>query len=191
MNRFRSLALAACAALLVAGCADQTPTQPAESPAPEAAVFAQGTAGLDVSELARFRQRPQITIAWAKKWIGPAGGRLEFQGFAIDVPAGAVSKTTQFSIHLPVDPKGSEHVVARFGPHGASFPVPVAIEVPYAGTSISGQAGTVVWGNPSTGEWESYGGAPTADGQRLRTTTTHFSTYGARSMGTGIVVSGG
>lgn len=190
MNRFRSLALAACVPLLLlAGCSDGSPTGTASPLVPDAPALSEGSESLDVSQLARFNQPPVVTIAWAKKWIGPEGGRLEFQGFAIDVPAGAVEKVTQFSIHLPVDPKESEHVVARFGPHGATFPVPIIIEVPYAGTSIDGEAGTIVWGNPTTGEWENYGGGTTLDGRRLQTTTTHFSTYGA--MGTGLVASGG
>jgi hypothetical protein len=190
MKRFRSLALAACAPLLLlAGCSDGSPTGVAPLPAPEAAALSQGSAALDVSQLARFTQRPVITIAWAKKWIGPEGGRLEFQGFVIDVPPGAVDKVTQFSIHLPVDPQGSEHVVARFGPHGATFAEKVTIELPYAGTSVFGQPGTVVWGNPSTGAWEDYGGTLTDDGKRLSTETSHFSTYGV--MGGGVLVSGG
>lgn len=192
MNRFRPLVLAACAPLLLlAACADAPPTgvEPLSRPPGDASATLAAAGGLDVAALARFDQRPAVTIAWAKKWIGPEGGRLDFQGFAVEVPPGAVSRVTQFSIHLPVDPQGSERVVADFGPHGAVFVRPVAIELPYAGTSIFGRGGTVVWGNKSTGAWEDYGAEPTADGRRLRTTTHHFSTYGTR--GTGLVASGG
>ena len=111
---------------LAAGCADAGSPLAARQGAP---AFNAGTAP-DVAALARFQQTPQITIAWAKKWIGPEGGRLDFYGFAIEVPAGAVDKLTQFSIKLPVDPNGSERVVAEFGPHGQQFFQPVAIELP-------------------------------------------------------------
>lgn len=145
----------------------------------------------DMQPLARFNKKPQVTIAWAKKWIGPEGGRLDFMGFAIQVPVGAVSRVTMFSIRLPVDPNGSEHVLAEFGPHAVPFARPVFIELPYRGTSIEGTSGPrVVWWN--TG-WSNIGGTITADGQRLRTSTTHFSTYGttdARGGGT-MLTSGG
>ncbi|HLM67583.1 MAG TPA: hypothetical protein VK358_08660, partial [Longimicrobium sp.] len=102
----------------------------------------------DMQPLARFHKKPQVTVAWAKAWIGPAGGRLDFMGFAIEVPAGAVDKVTMFSIRLPVDPNGSEHVLAEFGPHQVPFARPVAIELPYRGTTIEGTAApTVVWWN--------------------------------------------
>ena len=144
----------------------------------------------DMATLARFREKPQVTIAWAKKWIGPEGGRLDFMGFAIDVPAGAVDKVTMFSIRLPVDPQGAEHVVAEFAPHGKLFAVPVAIELPFSGTSIDGSTQpTIVWWNET---WVDMGATVTADGQRLRTLTEHFSTYGTTELrGGGIVTSGG
>jgi hypothetical protein len=144
----------------------------------------------DMDVLARFRSKPQITIAWAKKWIGPEGGRLDFYGFAIEVPAGAVDKVTMFSIRLPVDPQGSEHVVAEFGPHAVQFGQPVAIELPFRNTSIEGSgAPTVVWWNEG---WVDMGASVTADGMRLRTLTDHFSTYGTTEARTGgMVTSGG
>ena len=178
--------------LLAAGCADsEAPTAPRGAAEPEVATpsFSNGP---DLSALARYDAKPSITIAWAKKWIGPEGGRLDFYGFAIEVPAGAVDKVTQFSIRLPVDPKGSEHVVAEFGPH-QTFAVPVAIELPYAGTSAAEVGGTVGWWDPSADSWANVGGAVTADGQRLRTTTDHFSTYGTMEAGKGdsVILSGG
>jgi hypothetical protein len=174
-RRHHWIALVAGLALLVGACADVP--HPTESAAPEGALYSSGSSDAKLDQIARFGEQRSIHIAWARTWIGPEGGRLDFLGFAIEVPPGAVSKRTAFSIHLPVDPKGSQHVVARFGPHGASFNVPVTIEFPLAGTSIEGSSEqTVVWWNGS--EWEDVGGAPTADGERLRTTTDHFSEYG-------------
>jgi hypothetical protein len=186
---FRALVLALCipAVSVALGCADGF-----SALAPAAVVnhsaLSQGQGDPDYAALAKFKQRPSITIAWARKWIGPEGGRLDFQGFAIEVPAGAVDRVTQFSIRLPVDPKGSERVVAEFGPHDTSFAVPVVIELPYRDTSLEGaDAPAVVWWN---GSWVDMGGALTEDGRRLRTTTDHFSTYGTAERGV-ITTSGG
>jgi hypothetical protein len=186
--RRAALALTAVAVSLSAGCADVrdtavVPTAPDVGPA--------FNSQAEVAKLARFQVRPQITIAWARKWIGPEGGRLDFQGFAIEVPAGAVSRTTQFSIRLPVSPDGVEHVVAEFGPHNTHFAKPLTIEFPYRGTSIEGSSSAhVVWWNNG---WVDMGGTVTADGARLSTTTDHFSTYGTtdEGRGPGVSTSGG
>jgi hypothetical protein len=173
--------------LLAAGCSD-TPTSPPAEGAAQAPLFNQGGGGPDVSRLATFNQRPSIQIAWARQWIGPEGGRLDYHGFAIDVPAGAVDRVTQFSIRLPVDPHGSGRVVAEFGPHGASFAVPVSIEFPFAGTSLEARNDpTIVWWND---RWVDMGATVTGNGARLRTTTDHFSTFGTAERG-GVLVSGG
>jgi len=180
-------ALALVLSVLGAGCADAGSPLAARQGAP---AFNTG-AGPDMAALARFRQSPQITIAWAKQWIGPEGGRLDFYGFAIEVPAGAVDKVTMFTIRLPVDPNAAEHVVAEFGPHNVQFNRPVAIELPYRGTSIeTSVAPTIVWWNST---WVDMGATVTGDGLRLRTLTDHFSTYGTTevSRSGAIATSGG
>jgi hypothetical protein len=114
------------------------------------------------------------------------------QDFAIEVPPGAVSRATRFSIRLPADPQGAERVVAVFGPHNSTFLVPVTIEFPLTGTSIAGsESASVVWWN--AGSWVDMGGVITDDGSRISTTTEHFSTYGTTdsSRGGGTLVSGG
>lgn len=184
----RSLILAVAAPFVLFGCADLD----APTALPSATLFSTtSSTSPDLSKLSRFSKKSSITIAWAKKWIGPEGGRLDFQGFAIEVPAGAVSQATKFEIRLPVDPSGSDRVVAEFSPHGASFAKPVTIEFPYRGTSIEGSASpTIVWWNDV---WVDMGATITADGARLRTTTDHFSTYGTTEerAGGGVVVAGG
>lgn len=190
MNHFvRKLGCTVALALsvLAAGCADAPSPLSARSGEP---AFNTGTSP-NLAPLARFNTKPQITIAWAKKWIGPEGGRLDFQGFAIEVPAGAVDKVTQFSIRLPVDPQGSERVVAEFGPHAQPFSRPVVIELPYRNTSIYGSTSpTIVWWNNG---WVDVGASVTADGGRLRTATDHFSDYGTteQSRSGTLIVGGG
>lgn len=185
-------ALSLVALLAAPGCADrEAPTAPA-APVAAPAFPALSQSGA-LAPIATFRQRPSVTVAWAKKWIGPEGGRLDFLGFAIEVPAGAVDKVTMFSISLPVDPKSSDRVVAEFGPHNQKFAVPVTIEFPLRGTSIEGSVNrTIVWWNDG---WVDMGASLTPDGARLKTQTDHFSTYGttdqAVSRGGSISASGG
>ena len=188
IHLIRKLGCTAALALtvLAAGCVDAPSPLAARAGEP---AFNTGTAP-DMNALARFNTKPQITIAWAKKWIGPEGGRLDFYGFAIEVPAGAVDKVTQFSIRLPIDPHGSERVVAEFAPHNQQFNKPVAIELPYDNTTIEGSSTPkVVWWNDA---WVNIGGTVTADGLRLRALTDHFSTYGTTDgRGGAMVTSGG
>jgi hypothetical protein len=184
---FRSLLLstAALAGLLAAGCTDTgTPTSVSSAPPARSTVSTPALA-----PIARYTKKPALTIAWAKKWIGPQGGRLDFMGFAVDVPAGAVDKVTQFTIRLPVDPHGSEHVVAEFLPHGSRFRVPVTLEFPFQGTDIYGDPGaTVLWWNNG---WVDMGASVTADGRRLRTRTDHFSQYGTSALRIGTITTSG
>jgi hypothetical protein len=199
--KFRNALLAVAATLvtLSAGCTDAgTPVSPrAAGPA----AFTKGatttstsstsiTAPTDaIVQLARFKVKPQVTIAWAKAWIGPAGGRIDFVGFTLIVPPGAVDKTTMFTIRLPVDPQGSEHVVAEFGPHNTQFAQPITIGFPYRGTTLEGDAtGTIVWWNDG---WVDMGGTVSADGSQIFTTTSHFSEFGTAAKGGGMSISGG
>src|SRR5215207_10328343 len=158
--KFRNalLVVAATVVSLTAGCTDAgTPLSP-RAAAPGAAFARAGATTTStststasapteaVAQLAFFKVKPQVTIAWAKAWIGPAGGRVDFVGFTVIVPAGAVDKVTMFTIKLPVDPQGSEHVVAEFGPHNTTFAKPLTIGFPYRGTTVEGDASaTVVW----------------------------------------------
>ena len=191
-RRFVPLVLTA---LALAGCADSPgpePTGPAL--APRAALLARKSAGPDLRVLATFpgpRIREEIVV---KQWIGPEGGRLEVRGFAIDVPEGAVRQERLFTIRFPVQYRQGKRVMAEFGPHGAKFLRPVAIEVPYANTSIVGLDGVpaILWWDQDAKAWVDMGGSLTADGERIRTETTHFSLFGLTLFRSGgITTSGG
>ena len=82
------ISLALLLAVVAGGCTDTNPTSSGAAPVEPAGPSLSSS---QMSPLARFRTKPQVTIAWAKKWIGPEGGRLDFMGFAIEVPAGAVN----------------------------------------------------------------------------------------------------
>src|SRR5687767_191305 len=122
--KIRTLFLAVAGSLvtLTLGCTDAgTPTQAA--PPMAGPSLSAATTNADI--IARFREKPQTVSGWAKAWIGPRGGRLDFLGFSIIVPAGAVDRVTQFSIQVPLDRTGAERVMAEFGPHNVAFAVPV------------------------------------------------------------------
>jgi hypothetical protein len=199
--KFRNALLVAAAVVvsLTAGCTDADTPVASRTAAPAALAgknSAERTAtnltapSNSIDVLARFRQKPQITIAWAKAWIGPAGGRVDFVGFTLIVPAGAVAKTTMFTIKLPVDPNGSEHVVAEFGPHNTTFAKPLTIGFPYRGTTIEGDPGAaVVWWNGDA--WQNMGGAVSASGSQIFTTTTHFSQFGTAIYRGGVITGAG
>jgi hypothetical protein len=188
-----SRAGAVCLLLVAVGCGDELAPTAAVTPPPAAdAMLAESGAAGSLDRIARFQTSRSVGALVGHQWIGPEGGRYELGGFAVEVPAGAVSRSTRFSIRLPADPTGSERVVAVFGPHNTSFAVPVTIEFPLAGTTIAGsESAHVVWWNGST--WIDVGGVATEDGSRLRTTTDHFSTYGTTDEGRsgGTLVSGG
>lgn len=192
--KFRNvlLAVAATLASATAGCTDgSTPVSPgAASPAPAAtggatpgSLRASATA---ITQLARFRDRPRSVSGWAKARIGPQGGRVDFLGFSVIVPPGAVDRWTVFSITVPPEALGSDRVVAEFGPHNVAFARPVTLGFPYRGTTLEGDPnGIVVWWNDG---WVSMGGTLSPDGTQIRTPTPHFSEYGTTSA---VVARGG
>lgn len=204
-SKFRHVLVAGAALLvsLTAGCTEAgTPVDARPVPTGASAARGGGTqtasdgstelsssANLDI--IARFRVKPQITIAWAKAWIGPAGGRMDFQGFTVIVPPRAVDKVTMFTIRLPVDPNGSERVVAEFGPHNVTFKQPVTIGLPFRGTSIESDPvnARVVWWN--NGVWTNMGGTVSADGSQVLTQTPHFSEYGTTNARGGTMLTSG
>jgi len=193
----RPLAVAAAVLLAFTACADSgTPVSPVDPAGLEASLSTTETLSelaptTELDIIARFHKTPVVTIGWAKKWIGPQGGRLEFLGYAVDVPAGAVDRVTMFSIRVPY-PRDPGRVVAEFGPHGRKFDRPVIISFPVRNTTIEGAADPiVVWWNNG---WNDMGGWLSSDGSRLSTYTDHFSEYGTTTeaaRGGGMWTSGG
>ena len=143
----RKLGIAFTLARLVPGGGVRRRGLPAGARARAAPSFSTGGAP-DVARWPSSGSTPQITIAWAKKWIGPEGGRLDFYGFAIEVPAGAVDKVTHVQ-HPPAGgPAGRRARGGRVRPARQQFARPVAIELPFRGTTIEAAAApTIVWWN--------------------------------------------
>ena len=181
---------------LAAGCAEAGPFGGADQAVPVQARL-KGETTLRVAEAEQVaaykvpKSKPENL--WAKAWIGPAGGSVEYYGFRIVVPAGAVSKVTMFTITLPKD--GTVRALAEFGPHNVTFAQPITIELPYAGTTAEGYDAQALWYDESANAWVDAGGTLSADGQRVKTSVTHFSEYGtaepASVFGGGTSTSGG
>lgn len=170
--------------LLLGSCGDRTPIEPTPQ--------LQFTASAEkLGQLARYSTgAPTLTIAFAKKFIGPQGGQLSLGDFEVIVPAGAVDKWTLFTIKLPVDLTTSEYVRAEFLPH-QDFAVPVTIRLPLKGTTAEEDGDThILWWNGSN--WDAFPSVKTSDG-RLETQTWHFSEYGTEDTdpSKGIILVGG
>lgn len=194
-SRFRPVLFAVAAASmvsLIAGCTDGGTPVDARPEAARAATAPRFASSGSLDIIAQFRKKPQVTSGgWAKAWIGPSGGRVDFLGFTIIVPRGAVDRTTMFTIRVPLDAAGSDRVVAEFEPHNVRFARPITIGFPFRGTSIDGDAANarVVWWDAG---WVNMGGAVSPDGTQIFTQVPHFSEYGTTSArGGGMSLSGG
>lgn len=168
---------------LGAGCSDDVGTAPIDRPQ-----FASTAEKLQ--SLARYQGGPlQVTVAFAAKTIGPAGGSISILGFEAVVPPGAVEQDTRFTIRVPVDPNDSEFVRAEFGPHGQVFKAPVTLRLPLKGTTSEDTSARVLWWDGTT--WIPFETVTTTDG-RIEAKTSHFSEYGTED-GTqkGVILGGG
>jgi hypothetical protein len=107
--------------LVASSCADTGPTVP-PSPVADANLLATA-ATTDVNGL--LRRTPLAESITVTQAIGSAGGVISIPaaGFTVTVPRGAVLSTTTFSVTAPAG-----RVVAYvFGPHGATFNVPLVV----------------------------------------------------------------
>jgi hypothetical protein len=108
------------------------------------------------------------------------GGFVELSGFRVDIPARALSRDTFVTIDLPTSLPEAGYIVADFGPSGTQFRSPVTVTLPLQGANLLGvDLATVKLSYWNGVGWENYGGTATANA--LQSTTTHFSTYGART----------
>lgn len=163
---------------LAAGCSEMEGPRVEMAPPVEARLAGETMLTLQhVETVAAYKEtRVKPANLWAKAWIGPQGGTLEYYGFRIVVPAGAVDKVTMFTLSLPKE--GTERALAEFGPHNVKFAQPITIELPYAGTTSEGYAPKALWYDESTRLWTDQGGTMSADGLRVQAQVWHFSTYG-------------
>lgn len=189
MTKYLRALMAPVLLLAASGCSD------AEPPSAPAGLVSASTATSTAKEswLAKYRNgAPSITIGFAAKTIGPAGGTIRLLDFEVVVPPNAVSKDTRFTIRLPVDPKAAEYALAEFGPHGQKFAVPVTLKLPLRGTTSDSTsvAPRVLWWDGAV--WVPMPTTKTDDG-RIQAPTDHFSEYGTEDTSTqrGFIIAGG
>jgi hypothetical protein len=131
-----------------------------------------------------FLQAPDLSLSrHAGRLIRASeGGSVEVAGFRVEIPAGALAEDTFVTIDLPLSLPQANYVVADFGPSGTRFAKPITLTLPLNGANLAGidlsTVGVSYWNGSS---WEDYGGSATSGA--VRTTTDHFSTYGARRGG--------
>ena len=122
----------------------------------------------------------------ATKAVGPEGGLLVADGLALAIPAGALSATTEVSVHLSKTKPESIALgspVFRFEPEGLAFDAPV--EVALTVELPEGAEANLYWSLPGGEGWQVIG-SPQVVGPsgkaELRGFTRHFSeAYGGVS----------
>jgi hypothetical protein len=142
-----------------------------------------------LGKVAKYKNGGPQSAKFASQTIGTEGGTISLGAFAVEVPPGAVSAPTTFTINLPSDSKRWSYVIAEFGPHGIQFAVPVTLTLPYSGTTSEGDATIHVLWNSGT-DWVALPSWLTRDG-RIQTQTNHFSEYGTEETNRGITAAGG
>ena len=171
--------------LAAGGCVDTSSVASPDATAPRSPEFVrtaeeQFLVPVTLDPLARYLKTPHAQDYWIKQWIGPRGGTVDFQGFRIVVPPGAVDRVTKFEIRIPGEntPGGQDRVYAEFGPHNVTFAVPVRIELPYRNTTAYGNSTAVMLYDRQSDTWTPMGGGITADGLRVYYDVPHFSQWG-------------
>lgn len=100
--------------------------------------------------------RPNVV---ASEIVGTEGARIEGPGIALDVPAGALGRTTKITISVAdeVMSRFERHSpIYRFEPEGLEFETPVRVEIDAAGAPLGS---VVMWtrhGDPSVFEFAGF-----------------------------------
>jgi hypothetical protein len=126
-SALRPLGPVAIALSLAAGaCAPDAPTAPASGVTPLASAHLAARPGTD-----GLLACPASSTTSAEAVIGTAGGRVEIDGHALVVPAGAVRKDTRFVLTVPASPV-LEIDVSADGRRAFRFHEPVQVRISYA-----------------------------------------------------------
>jgi len=121
----RSASALACGAvvLVLANCSADAPTSGASTPTPSLS-----RVGARHDLLACPGGNDNVSV---RKLIGPNGGRIQLDGFAMDVPQGALLDTTTFVMKVPESRVLKVKIRARGEKH-FTFEKPVSITLDYS-----------------------------------------------------------
>lgn len=110
--------------------------------------------------------------------IGVAGGSFAAPGALLEIPAGALDKTTTFTIRIPQSTFAEIEVTAN-GQHSFNFLRPVTIGIDYSRCTADPAADASVWHiDPATKLFlEEMGGVNDPLNQRVVFSTMHLSGY--------------
>ena len=105
------------------------------------------------------------------------GGRIELLDVVLEIPAGAVSNDTTFSIEIP----DVNVFYNEFGTSGLVFNVPVKVTMSYRDAQLDGVDESTIriaWLNEATGEFEDVDGTVDYENKTITAELEHFSAYG-------------
>lgn len=159
--------MAFCALVLVVGCG-QTPLDSPATSEPQVLTRTSTAGSLSAAPVNLYAEQ---VISAAQ------GGRLELLDVILEVPAGAVSQDTLFSIFIPDD----EKFFNEFGTDGLVFSEPVKVTMSYRGADLSNVDESTIrigYFNERLGIWEDLVCDVDRESQTVTAYVWHFSAYG-------------
>lgn len=123
----------------------------------------------------------ETTAAQSKFIRASKGGTVQIGRYTLTIPPNALGNNQTYEIRYDLsDPR----VVFELYPHGASFNVPVSIDVNMAGTDAANYDDvTLYWFDESLDQWVDVGGTWNKSTGILTQQLNHFSQYGGGRAG--------
>jgi hypothetical protein len=134
-------------------------------------------------------QETDPTVGTVTAVIDQNGGSLSIGGTRLDVPAGAVSAPTTFTVNKPNGELAFDFSATRNTPNdigSAGFPVPLKLTIDYSKIPNNMEAPAVIWIKPD-GRAEALQTQVDAENKTMTAEVTHFSIYGGADTLLGFV----
>jgi hypothetical protein len=134
-------------------------------------------------------QETDPTVGTVTAVIDEKGGSLSIGGTTLDVPAGAVSGPTTFTVNKPNGELVFDFSATKSTPNdvgSAGFPVPLTLTIDYSKISSDMEAPAVVWIKPDGHAAELQTKVDAAN-RKMTAEITHFSLYGGADTLLGFV----
>jgi hypothetical protein len=134
-------------------------------------------------------QETDPTVGTVTAVIDEKGGSLSIGGTTLDVPAGAVSGPTTFTVNKPNGELAYDFSATQKTPNdvgSAGFPVPLKLTISYADIPNAMEAPAVIWIKPD-GRAEALQTQVDTANKTMTAEVTHFSIYGGADTLLGFV----